>query len=161
MAKVIDSSVDSQVLRSTYSLWKFVLIGVLSGILFWILTSLIERYVINPIFCRSSSNQLLCLNTVSVSGNIATVLVMVIGIVAIVRLRLLQPLIVAVAAGAALWGLAGWTSGLSWGEIVVWDILIYTLAYLSFSWIARYIKIVPVSIIMLLIIISVHIAANL
>jgi len=75
--------------------------------------------------------------------------------------RMAQPLIIAVASGAALWGLSRWTGGLGWGEVMLWDIALYTLAYITFSWVARYLKVIPVIVTTILIIVIVQIIASL
>jgi len=161
MAKIIKSEVESQPLDSSYGLGRNISIGIFLGFFYWVLTIVIARYVIKPIFCSSESGVLTCLDSISIAGNIATILVMVIGIVMMVKMRMPRPLIIAVAAGAALWGLSSWTIGLSAVEIIFWNIVTYTLAYLLFSWISQYKKITPVIIITFIVILMVRITANL
>jgi hypothetical protein len=161
MAKVIKTDIESRAIGESYSLWQIALVGVALGALYWCLTAFIEHYIIDPIFCRSLSNASTCLNSTSISGGIATILVAAIGITVILRLYMARPLIIAAAVGIALWGLAQWTDGLVWGEAMAWSMLLYGLAYALFSWIARYVRVVPVVIAMLLIIIAVRFAITL
>lgn len=161
MTKVINSVVESQPLDSSYSFWRNILIGILSGTLYWIFAIAISHYIINRIFCNNSFGILTCLNSISIAGNIATILTIMTSIFMMVRMRMARPLVVAVAAGAALWGLSGWTIGLSTVEIIFWNIVTYTLAYLLFSWVSRYKKTTPVLIITFVVIVMVRIAANL
>lgn len=161
MAKVIKTDTGSQLISNSYSLWKMALIGAVSGLLFWLLTMLIQKYIINPMYCSSAASSLTCLNSLSISGNIAMIAIAVIGIVAMVMLRMVQPLIIAVAATATLWGLAQWTDGLSIVEIIIWSILVYTLAHILFSWIARYDRLLPVLIVISVVILAARIAVNL
>jgi hypothetical protein len=161
MAKVIERDVQSQEISGLYSIWKLVIIGAVSGLLFWLLTFLLENFVIAPLFCGSANGATACANKLMISGNIAMIIVAVAGIIAMVRLRMTQPLIVAVATVAALWGLAQWTGGLPIWEMIMWSGLVYLMAYLLFSWIVRFDRIWPVVVIILIIIIGIRIAINL
>ncbi len=160
MAKIIKSDVESQVISSSYSLWLVALLGASLGLIFCLLTMIINQYFINPLFCGSSVNADICLNSVSVSGNIATILVAVIGIFTMLRLELDQPLLVSIVVAATLWGLAQLTDGLSAIEIIAWSVSIYALAYILFSWIARYRRILSALVVMLLVIFIVRVVAN-
>jgi hypothetical protein len=141
MAKIIKWDTEPQTISASYSLWRTALVGVVLGVVYWGLTAFIGRFV----------------DSTNISGDIATILIATIGIIVMLRLRIAQPLIIAVATGAALWGLARWTSGLAWGEVAAWSALLYGLAYILFSWIARYARIVPVLIIIVLIVIVLRI----
>jgi len=142
MARVIKWDTESQTTSTSYSFWRVALFGALLGAIYWALTVLIGRFI----------------SSISISGNIASILVATLGIILMLRFRMAQPLIVAVAAGVSLWGLSQWTDGLGWIEIIVWSSLLYGLAYTLFSWIARYARVVPVLIAIILIIIILRIA---
>jgi hypothetical protein len=142
MAKIINNDIEQHAISAPYLLWQIALVGVALGVIHWCLTALIGRYI----------------DSTSISGDIATILVATLGVLVMIRLHMAQPLIVAVASGLALWGLARWTSGLSWGEIVAWNALLYGLSYTLFSWIARYTLVVPVLSSMALVIVLVRIA---
>lgn len=161
MAKVIKTEVESRAIGTSYLLWQITLVGAVLGVIYWGLAAMIESYIINPIFCRSVSNATTCFNSTSISGDIATILVATIGIAIILRLYMARPLIIAVAVGVSLWGLSQWTSGLSWGESIAWSVLLYSLAYSLFSWIARYKQFTLVLAAMVLIISTVRFAVNL
>ena len=161
MAKVIETDIESRAIGASYSLWQIASVGAALGALYWCLTALIERYIIDPIFCRSVSSALTCLNSTSISGDIATILIAAIGITVILRLYMARPLIIAIAVGASLWGLAMWTNGLMWGEAIAWSMLLYGLAYTLFSWIARYTRVIPVLVVMMLIVVAVRFATTL
>lgn len=161
MAKIIKSEVESRVLSMSYSLWQVILIGVSSGLLYWFFTVSIGKYIIDPFFCNNTLSNFTCMNSVSISGNIASIIIAIASILIMLKVRLSRPLVVAVAVVAALWGLSGWTIGLSVGEIVFWDIIIYVLAYLLFSWIACYMKIMIVLAIMSVVVLMVRIVTNL
>lgn len=161
MAKIIKREVESQVLSSSYNLWQVILIGISSGLLYWVFATFIGRYIINSFFCNNISNNLTCLDAVSIAGNIASIIIAIMSIFVMLRLRLSRPLVVAVAVVVALWGLSSWTIGLSIGEIIFWNVVTYILAYLLFSWVARYMKVATVLVVMSAVILMVRIVANL
>jgi len=144
MAKIVSSSVESQTVGLYYPLIRILIIGLASGIVFWLMSIGISRFIINPITCDSLSKYATCLNSLTIAGNISTVLIAVIGMVAMVRLRIARPLVVAVATGAILWNLSKWTDGLSLLEVISWSAALYALSFLLFSWLTRYEKIIPV-----------------
>jgi len=153
MAKVIIDETQPQVVSMSYSWWRMALIGAALGIVFWTLAFIVSHFIVDPLFCRSSVNALVCSNSVGLAGNIASILVAVVGLVILVRLRVLRPLIVVIATAVVSWGLASWTEGLAWGEIAFWSALLYGLSYVLFSWISRYSRTVPVLISVALIVI--------
>jgi hypothetical protein len=142
MAKIIESDTERHVISKQYSLWRIILIGALLGVFHYYLTVFIGRYVDSTI----------------TSGDIATVLVATAGIIIMISLRMTQPLIIAIASGVALWGLAQWTDGLVWSEAVAWSVLLYGLSYTLFSWIARYTLAIPVVSATVLVVILVRVA---
>jgi hypothetical protein len=160
MARVIGSDVDSRVITPIRLIWMTLLIGVLSGLFFWLLTRSLNQYLISPIFCHKSFISTSCLNSLNISGNVATIIVAVAEVIVMVKFRIAQPLIVAIATGAALWGLAQWTDGLSIIEMILWSMAIYALAYMLFSWIVRYIRTIPVLVFIVIIVVAVRVAAN-
>ena len=145
MAKVISTDTQPQSINTSYSLWRIAIIGLILGFIYWGLTALLEQYT----------------NSLGISGNIATIIVATLGIIAMVRLQLVQPLIVAIVSGATLWGMAEWTNGLVMVEIVIWSMLLYGLTYVLFSWIARYAKPIPVLTVIMIIVIVARIASTL
>ncbi len=153
MAKVIVDETHPQVVSTSYSWWRVALLGAGLGIVYWILTFLVSHFIIDPIFCRSSVNALACTNSIELSGNVASILVATAGLAILVGLKVLRPLIVAIAAAIVLWGLAGWTNGLSGVEAVFWSALLYSLSYVLFSWISRYSRTVPVLISVVLVVV--------
>ncbi|HUC96040.1 MAG TPA: hypothetical protein VMR16_00020 [Candidatus Saccharimonadales bacterium] len=145
MAKVINNDTQSQSISASYSLWRIALVGIALGAIYGGLSPLIQRYI----------------NSTEVSGGIATILVATLGIIVMLRLHMAQPLIVGITTGVTLWGLAQWTSGLNSVEAVAWSVLLYGLAYILFSWVARYARALPVLITVIIIIVAVRIASAL
>jgi len=145
MAEVITEDIEAQTTSALYSVRRIALVGVILGVFYWVIVSLLGVFVDSAIVC----------------GDIATILVATLGVIIMLRLRMSQPLIVALASGLSLWGLASWTSGLLWIEIIAWNILLYGLAYTLFSWVSRYNRVVPVLMVITLIIIAVRITITL
>lgn len=160
MARIIETNVESQVIGQFYPFWKVFFIGIFLGLIYGWLTSVISSLVINPMFCGTASGAWVCLDTVGVSGNIATILVATIGIVIMLFFRMHQPLIITVASGLLLWGLSRWTEGLPILEIISWNITLYVLSYILFSWVTRYSRVVSVIITVILVITTIKICLS-
>lgn len=144
MAKIILDDSQPRAVSLSYSWWMIALIGAAMGVLYWALTLLVGHFIVDPLSCNDAVDASTCANSLEISGNVAGILVATIGLGVLVRLRVLRPLIVAIATAVALWGLAGWTDGLGWAEVVAWSVLLYALCYVLFSWISRYARSVPV-----------------
>ncbi len=126
MARVIRKSSNSSTISNDFNLQKTIALGVGMGVVFWILSQ-----VLTPRFGISSG------------GSVATVLTATIGMLGLSFLSLSnRPLLISVAVASSLWWLAGATQGLACQEILFWDVLIFTIAYLVFGWLTRYKNIV-------------------
>jgi hypothetical protein len=145
----------------SFSWWQIAATGLGIGALYFILTSLIGHFVIDALYCGSSLNAANCSNSVSLSGNIATILVGTIGLGIMVSLRVVRPIIVAILAAISLWGLSVWTVGMSWGEVVIVSAILYAIAYLVFAWICRYTETIPVIIVSILVAVMARIVVGL
>ena len=161
MAKIISSDVKSQTVGSYYPFWRIILMSAISGIGLVLLMFLINSFIFRPIACNLSIDAVACANSAVITGNIATIIIAIVGIYIMVRLKLARPLIVAAATAITLWGLMQWMSGLSVIEMICWSVLLYVLAYTLFSWLARIIKIGPALILMSIAVIVVRVVAAL
>jgi hypothetical protein len=161
MVHVIQDDTYPQSISMSFSWWQIALTGVAIGALYFILTALVGHFVIEALYCGASFNAANCSNSISLSGNIATILVGTIGLGVMVSLRIVRPIIVAIAAGVSLWGLSVWTVGLGWGEIVVLSSILYGLSYVVFAWICRYNETIPVIIVSILIAVMARIVIGL
>jgi hypothetical protein len=155
MARIIETNIASQTIAQFYPFWKIFFISVFMGIVYWWLTGIVSALVISPMYCGTTSGAWVCSDIVGVSGNIATILVATISILIMLYLRMHQPLIIAVASGLLLWGLSRWTDGLLVIEIIFWDIALYVLSYILFSWVTRYSRALPVIVTVVIVIITV------
>ena len=157
MAQVIIT--DQQVISTSWREWSRTIgFGAATGLIFWLLTVLLQRYVIDPLVCRQLINATLCANSTPLAGNIAAILTAAIAVVFLVRAQIARPIILAVATAALLWDLALWTNGLFWLEAVVWSVVLYALCYALFAWITRYATLWVTVVLSLLIIVIIRIA---
>jgi hypothetical protein len=94
MANILDE-IDSRSSESArYSVVNVAIIGALLGIIFWGLTVLIGKFMIEPIFCKSGVSR--CASSIGIAGDISTILVATIGIMIMIGLKMIRPLIVSV-----------------------------------------------------------------
>jgi hypothetical protein len=157
MAQVIIT--DQQAVAESYAMWvRTVVLGAVTGLIFWLLTIIVARYVIDPIVCGRFFNAALCTNSTPLSGNIATILAATVGVISMVRIGAARPIIVAIASASLLWDLAAWTDGLFWLEAVAWSVILYALVYALFSWITRYATLWVTILVSLLIVVIIRIA---
>lgn len=144
MAEIIDSNREpNQLITNTaYQVWQTALLGALLGIIFWIFT-LSLNYLI--------------FDSLRTAGNVAMIVVSTVALIIMVRSRMARPLMVVVAAAASLWGLATWTEGLIWSQVILWNIVMYTFSHVLFSWLARFNKITVAMLMMLFVIVIIRI----
>lgn len=128
IAKIIDSDIESLPVNKLYPVWRIALVGMILGVLYWCFTALMLRYT----------------DSISVAGNIATILVATLGTIILLNLHMARPLLIVLASAVSLWGLEQLTNGLGWVEIIAWSALLYGLSYTLFSWLTRYKRILPV-----------------
>jgi hypothetical protein len=137
---------------------RIVLVGAVVGVVVWILTLLIGKYIIEPFTCREIANVAQCVNAASIAGNIAAVLSALLALFALVRMNIAQPVIIAVGSAALLWDLAAWTNGLFWVESIAWAIVLWALSFGLFAWITRYTRMVPAIIVAFIVVVIIRIA---
>jgi len=157
MARLVVEDNRPQSIRLMYSIWRMTLIGGFLGSLYWLVTILVSRYIVDPIYCGTSFDANVCSGSIGMSGDIATIIVATVGLGLLVRYAVVRPIIVAVASALALWSLSRWTEGLSWYEALLWSVILYGLSYVLFSWIGRYNRtiIVATSIMIVLIVLRI------
>lgn len=133
MAKAVVTPADEMPI---YVWWQAAVLGVIAGVVFWVLMMLLDRYVMRQFVCDSITTS--CSAAGIAAGNIATILVAVGGLFAAIRIQMFRPLIVVIAVALTLWGLGGWVSGLDWWIQLGWAAVLYGVAYLLFSWITNF-----------------------
>lgn len=139
MAEVVVAEGDSKIaLFSRRSIITVAIIGALVGIVTWLLVLILERFLLEPLFCNSTSSFSVCSNAGSIASNIATVFAAVFGIFALVRYGYFRPLVIAIASACVLWGLVPALGGVAWYEKAIWIVLVSALTYVTFAWLTRY-----------------------
>ena len=123
--------------QSILSWARLIGIGAAAGALFWVLSTLIGRYVVEPMVCRDLVDAAACVQASVTAGRVATVLVAVASVLALIRFGIARPIILAVASAIVLWNLGVWTQGLWWLEMLAWSVALYAATYALFGWIAR------------------------
>lgn len=142
-----------------WQIWlRIVLVGAAIGVIYWIITGLLARYVIEPLACRDlATSAANCINASSLAGNISSIVTALIAILILIRMNIAQPVILAVGTAALFWDLAAWTLGLFWLEAIAWALVLYAFSYGLFAWITRYAKLVPAVILALVIVLVIRI----
>lgn len=140
MAQVDIIKTDRDGLSATYPWLWLVLAGAGVGLFVWLVGSLLNYFVTDPLFCRSLSTAGFCTRSGAIAFNVATVLGVIVGIFALFRSAVSRPLLVTVAAAVSLWTANQWVNGLSWWESLLWLVLLYTISYLIYAWITRILR---------------------
>lgn len=115
-------------------------IGAAAGLLVKLLSEGLDRYFIEPVFCRGDQIAVCTVND-QVALGAANVIVVIIAVVIMFQLNVFRPLLVAAAVAASFWGINSHITGINaWGngyEQTAWFVLLYALGYLLFFWLLR------------------------
>lgn len=136
---------------------KIALVGAVLGLLVWGLAFVLERYVLRAVLCSGEAAST-CANIVAYSGNIAAVIVGIIAVVALVRIRVFRPLLIALGVTASLWGMAAWLTQVSLLEQILWSVVLSALLYSLYAWLARIRNAVVVLIVFLIVVAATRLA---
>jgi hypothetical protein len=124
--------------ESAFWFWmRVVIVGATLGILYYLITLAVSRYIVEPLTCQSLANGASCVNSIAISGGVAGILVAAIGLFAGIRIGIIRPLLITLATTLLVWDLASWTAGLFWLEALGWSALLYVISYALFTWITR------------------------
>lgn len=131
---------------------RIVLVGAILGVVAWMLTYTLQRFVLANMVCN---NGVVCVEAANYAGQIATVIIGVVGVIVLVRSSIYRPVLITLGAAISLWGLSSWLYGSGIVPSVTWTAILYALAYVAYAWVVR-IRKVPVMLIVfvLLVIIS-------
>lgn len=132
---------------------QLLVLGVATGIVYWLLALILTRYVVDPLVCRQLVDAAACSTAPVVSGRIAVVLASLLAVFAMVRTGIARPIIIAVGVGAVLWQLSAWTLGLFWLESLAWSVLLFMAAFGLFGWIAHHDKLAVASTVTVLVVV--------
>lgn len=112
-------------------------VGVLVGVLTWLLSLFVQWAFVEPVFCRSVDSFNACANGGTISIVIALAIVNSLGLFALIRLGVFRPLLVVIAALVTLAGTNSWLGSLSWYEASLWYGLLFGITYALYAWVAR------------------------
>lgn len=112
--------------------------GFMVGAAGWLMSMAIQAWVIEPIFCRSTQTYNVCSNGGTVAWVIALIMVSIVGLLSLVRTGVFRPLLVVLATLSALWGASAWLGPLPWWQALLWQGLLFAVAYSLFAWVARF-----------------------
>lgn len=112
------------------------LVGLVVGLVSVGLFYALDHFIFGAALCREGVQG--CSAAPTYSAIIATIVGVIVGIIALAKVGIYRPLPVAIAAGVAMWGMYGLLSAnivWYWGLLV--GMILFGLAYLLFAWLAR------------------------
>lgn len=115
---------------------RVLLIGAVAGALSWVLAVVFDRYLLTPVFCGETVNFTICSSSKVLGAHLAEVLVGVLAVPLLAVNGVRRPLVVVLAAVAALWGVSMWLAGAWWLSFGV-SILASLLTYGALTWLTR------------------------
>lgn len=158
MKKTDLSKYTSTVEMTNKKLGLTIAIGFVVGVVTWLLTLLLQSYVVEPIFCRSADSFGACANGGTIAIVIALILTHTAGLFGLVRFGVFRPLLIVLAALITLIGVQSWLGSLAWYEAAAWLGLLTALAYALYAWIARMASFVVSLVVMIVVIVALRIA---
>lgn len=127
---------DAYIFDST-ALARLVLIGLVSGILGWLLYLGIAQYIVEPVFCRDANAFAVCRNGGTVAWVVAQVIVLAAGVAVLARLAIYRPLFIVLGVIVALWSAHSWLGVMPWYSAMLWHGALFAAAFAVFGWLAR------------------------
>ena len=112
-------------------------IGVVSGILGWLLYMAVSQFFIEPVFCRNVATYSVCRSGGTIAWAVAHIIVLAASVAVLARLAVYRPLLVVLAVFISLWSSHAWLGEFSWYISLGWQALLFGLAFVVFGWIAR------------------------
>ncbi len=119
---------------------KIALLGLAVGVFIPAISFLLERFFIEPVFCRSADSFGVCSNGGVTAYYIATGIISLLAIVLLVNWQVFRPLLIVVGVAATLWGFIRYVGDLATNSIFeyyIFSALLFAIAYLLFYWIMR------------------------
>ena len=107
------------------------LVGVVSTGLFYAL----DQFIFGAALCRAGVEG--CASAPVYSGIIATVVGIIVGIIALAKSGIYRPLPAAIAASVAMWGVFALLGNVVWYWGLVIGAVLFGLAYMLFAWLSR------------------------
>jgi hypothetical protein len=161
MAKLVHDASYPNAIRVAFAWWKLLLIGIGLGSIFVLLAYLIHTYVLDPMYCGKFLDGTACQASVENAGNIANIIVFVIGTLMVALIRVRYAVIVSLASAITLWGLSGWTKGLPAYEVWGFAVLLYVASYLAYAWITQTRKFLMTGVLVAIIVVGIRVIISL
>lgn len=135
-------------------------VGIATGIITWSAMMLLERFVFAAVMCRDDSTA-----NCADAGSYAMIVAMILGglaaLIALVQARIYRPLLVVIAATAALWGFSTQLlGGIEWYIAVPVVAILFGLTYVLFAWIARLRSFVLSVVLIVLLVVAIRLVLN-
>lgn len=122
---------------------RLIAVGMVTGVVGWLLYMAITEYFIVPVFCRSADAFAVCNNGGTIAWISAHIIALVAAVAVLARMAVYRPLLVVVAVLAALWSAHAWLGVLPWYQAISWQAILFALAFALFGWVARTVTFVP------------------
>lgn len=123
---------------STQEIARVILVGAGVGLLVTLLSELIQRFFIQPVFCNPAGEvSTVCANGDAIAFNSTLVIISIAAVAVMVKMGIFRPLLVAVGPLASLWGINSYLNSLSALEFGFWMLILFSLAYVLFYWLMR------------------------
>lgn len=119
---------------------RVVLLGIVVGVIIPFLSGALSRWVIDPIFCQDPNNFAVCANGGMIAYYISASLLTIIAVALLVNWGVYRPLIIALGALVALWGLKKFIDPIfsaNFAEYVALSAILFGASYLVFYWFMR------------------------
>lgn len=134
-----DSDNKVLVIPEGKELLRVALLGVVVGVVTPLLAWLMQKYFVNPIFCRETTVGI-CSAADATTYYVSTVVLAVVAIALMANWQIFRPLLIALAAAATLWGMQRYV-----GDVIArsgWEYYaasagLYALTYVLFYWLMR------------------------
>lgn len=110
--------------------------GAMVGLIVSVAYFLLNKFVFGAVLCRPQSLSD-CAQAPNYSMIIALIIGSIAGVASLARARIYRPLLIAIAAAIALWGIHTIVAGFVWYVALLVSIVLFALAYGLFGWIAR------------------------
>ena len=115
MAKVVENNLAaSWITMSTRAVLNVLVIGVVVGLVNYALYIFFNQLVFQPLLCSGNGGMMSCSSSAGLANGLSILIASTIGLVFLVRERVYRPLLVVLAAGVALGGLASAVVVLPW-----------------------------------------------
>jgi len=111
--------------------------GAVVGLVSSGIATLMNKFVFSAVLCRADAASADCVNAPTYATVVALIIGAITALVALAQMRMYRPLLIVIAATAALWGFQHITSPLAWYWQLLAATILFGLVYGLFTWIAR------------------------